>query len=248
MRRLLPYWPAALLLLAASLFVGWRLVGPRIVGGPVRPPIMSLPPRLGDIPAGAADSAFAGAPLPRFTSLTRVRRSSRGEDTITYSVVAARGWRSVLHLGQEHDFGTLPSGSDQWFGGAWDLYDGVFARRARNDGRPEPLTLRRRIHVTAVRGRLFPLAVGNRLAFRTSWEVQVNRRVKRTLKQEVELRVTGVTGTFADSTPAIPGPVFVIERRTRRGGTPEVVHYAPELGTAVSSDGPFRGERLIAWH
>jgi len=65
----------------------------------------------------------------------------------------------------------------------------------------------------------------------------------------VELRVTGSTGAYAHATPAIPGPVFVIERRRRPGGRPDIIHYAPGLGAAVYLETPFGDvERLVAWH
>lgn len=241
MRRILAYWPAAALLLAMVGFAAQRLVGPRLVGGPVRPPLMQVPPRPGDIPGGGADSAFGGAPPPRFTTLTRATGEGRANVT-TYEVVAAQGWRSVLRTREELEVGGQVYTSEEWIGGAFDLYRLVFVHRGGGE------TGIQRIRVSHVRGRLFPLAVGNTLRIHTSAETQQFGRVYRSAG-EYEFRVTGTTGAYAHATPAIPGPVYVIELRSPQAETPLIVHYAPELGAAVyRGGGDTYGERVVAWH
>jgi hypothetical protein len=246
MKRLLAYWPAAALLLALAGLVAQPYVARRVNLGRPRPPILHFPPTLDDIPGGGADSAFSGAPPPRFTSLTW----SDGAGTTTVdSLVATRGWRSIVRT--RVDVGP-DLGWEDWSGAVPGLWPVVSARRMREQAEPVAMT---RHTIDDVRGQLFPLAVGNHLSFRARTELQYMGRWRDHGRRYFDLRVTGLTTAYANANPAVPGPVFVIESRSDRNdrsdvdGEPIVLHFAQALGTVISRYGPEgQAERLVEWH
>jgi hypothetical protein len=235
------------------------------VGGALA--VSGLLPKLG---GGAAASAmeplFGDAPAPAFTSMRRVVRvvgEELGDEQTGehfYTVQKADGWRSVV---RDSAVFTVP-GVDtapptvvlKVARGPLDLFE-LWMSFTMSDTAPAAADGDVR-EVSGVEGRLFPLAVGNRLRFETleGGLVTAGELDRATANTYVyEFNVTGQEEGYGTPIPAVPGPVYVIDVQvedTRLGESRHlVVHYAPALGAAVRirtlGDGPPTDERLVSW-
>ncbi|HSU17347.1 hypothetical protein [Longimicrobium sp.] len=218
--------------------------------------------------AAGEEALFGAAPKPAFRSMRRADflelNGMRTREHL-YTVREGSGWRSVVRdsavMEMELPGGPMPqlrTVMDQQLGGALDLFRDAWSytmatgsadtRRASADTRV--------LAVTGAQGRLFPLAVGNRLTFRTveSGGVEVAGWARGQAGGDgYELVVTGMEGDYTASEPAVPGPVYVIDVKVTSEDEDEhfEVHYAPALGAAVRirtlGDAPASEERLISW-
>lgn len=248
MRRLLAYWPVAALAVAATMLALRPLLMRNAVRRMPQARVLSAPrPTAAEVRAAPGlDSVFAGAPPPRFRVLEYDEVSPGPPSSLTETVASADGWRTLRQERRETSFdGRVVRTSDAWVAGAAGLMDD-YSRDAEFWGTETTWAT----GIRGIRGRLFPLAVGNRLQF--TCDVHTLSRRERSRPQAVTFvfTVTGTTDEYAHATPAIPGPVYVI-RREVPGDTlrdPITVHYAPALGTAVLTSDPDHDTRLRAWH
>ena len=237
-------------------------LGPPSFGRP--PPALAAPSA---VPYVALEAVFGGTPEPAFRSMQRavtleVTGTRVGEHR--YRVHEANGWRSVVQDSSTHGMPGPPGRpeaaisqvTDQTLEGPLDLFH-LASRSSMTVGRGQASADTRVVAISEVQGRLFPLAVGNHLRFQAleGGAVQVGPMTGSPTQPYVyEFRVTGVEGAYAGSTPAVPGPVYVIEVRRKdllygEDGMSEV-HYAPALGAAVrvrTLDGLPTDERLVSW-
>jgi hypothetical protein len=216
--------------------------------------------------ASAMEPLFGAAPAPAFTSMRRVVRMVGDElgDEQTgehfYTVQEANGWRSVVRDSAVYAMPGVdtmpPTVVLEVASGPVDLFD-LWMTHTMSD--PAPAAADGNVkEVSGVEGRLFPLAVGNRLRFETleGGVVTAGKLDRATADTYVyEFTVTGQEEGYVTPIPAVPGPVYVIDVRvedTRHGQSRHlVVHYAPALGAAVRiralGDAPPTDERLVSW-
>lgn len=204
-------------------------------------PLSHVPPVLADLADPGADSAFAGAPPPRFRMLARAY--GRDPEPVVYTATAVAGWRSIVSTRIQRQDAEPATAVDDWLCGPWDLYLQLHVHLAHGLGDPRPVITRYR--VSAVRGRLFPLAVGNRLRFLEVQQAETDDRIFPPRSQPVEMRVIGVLGAYTGSNPPVPGPVYVIETREGDGLYPDTIHYAPAIGAAVRLSA--HDQHLVSW-
>lgn len=203
------------------------------------------PPRPGDVAGKGLDAVWAGAPQPRISTLRRivVMRDHPGApgDTaaITVSTLVRREeWRSVVHT-EEHARRGPPSVTTQDEVGVFDLMEASWTTELRAREDLWTRTVSRIESVWNVEGKLFPLAVGNRLRFqiqlRQDTETAHGRLSPERTQRSYEYVVTGTTDRWARSTPAVPGRVFMIRFSMDGEIGPMVseLHYSEALGVAV---------------
>ncbi|HEX6750781.1 MAG TPA: hypothetical protein VF092_26075 [Longimicrobium sp.] len=221
-------------------------------------------------PLGAMEELFGAAPPPAFRTMRRdeiLEMSGEVMRRHAYTVGQMDRWRSVvsdsvvMNVPQPPGPGAAQSQLGEFrLRGAMDLFRDAWGYRLMVSGpaaRAEAST--RVVEITGVQGRLFPLAVGNRLRFRAveHGSVELAGRVRPEAKVVTyEMRVTGMDRqAYSASTPAVPGPVYVIDLQASAGAPDESrhvqVHYAPALGAAVRirtlGEGPATEERLVSW-
>jgi hypothetical protein len=217
------------------------------------------------MPWAQLESLFGAAPAPRFRGMRRVEYlemtgTPTGEHR--YRVRQANGWRSVVQDSATREMPQPPGRPGmtnltvQEMGGPLDLFRCTW-QYVMTVGRGRASAETRVVALSGVQGRLFPLAVGNRLRFQALSAGQLAAGPMDRAQTEThvyEFHVTGVEGGYAGSTPAVPGPVYVIEVQVKdpRYGEDRVleVHYAPALGAAVrvrDLSGPGTDERLVSW-
>lgn len=229
--------------------------------------------RLPKFGVSAAESAmeplFGAAPAPAFRSMRRVLTLDLGDQlgsTQTgehfYTVQEANGWQSVVRDSAVHAL-PMPDGTTgpgmvvlKVAGGPLDLFELSMSFTMSGAGTAAAEGGVR--EVTGVEGRLFPLAVGNRLRFQTleGGVVMAGKLDRATADAYVyEFNVTGQEDGYDGSAPAVPGPVYVIDvqvKDPRYGEDRHLeVHYAPALGAAVRvrtlGDAPPTVESLASW-
>lgn len=202
-------------------------------------------PRAGGGAGKGLDPIWAGAPQPRFSTLRRVvvmrdHPGAPGDTTATSlsTLMRQKQWQSVVHT-EEHARHPPPSVTTVDEAGVFDLMEVTWTTelRARDD-----LWERTDYQIESTRnveGKLFPLAVGNRLRFdlqlRQERDTPHGRLSPERTRRRYEYVVTGTTDRWARSTPAVPGRVFVI-RFSMDGDTGPMVselHYSEALGFAV---------------
>jgi len=219
----------------------------------------------GGVAVRALEPLFGAAPPPAFRSMRRVEileltGTQTGEHV--YTVSKADGWRSVVRESATHTMGmpgrtTIPALKvDNEMSGPLDLFH--LTMDTEMSGASRALTGSGVAEVSGVEGRLFPLAVGNHLRFEAleGGSVHAGRLDRETADRYVyEFTVTGVEDGYNESTPAVPGPIYVIDLQIK---DPEYgedqqfeVHYAPALGAAVRvltrGDAPPTDEHLVSW-
>ncbi|HET7461340.1 MAG TPA: hypothetical protein VFJ82_08820 [Longimicrobium sp.] len=219
----------------------------------------------GGVAVRALEPLFGAAPAPAFRTMRRVEileltDTQTGEHV--YTVREANGWRSVVHETARHLM-PVPGGAtapaltiETEMGGPLDLFRLTRGTEIRSAATAASES--RVAEVSGVEGRLFPLAVGNHLRFEAleGGSVQAGRLDRETADRYVyEFTVTGVEDGWNQSTPAVPGPVYVIDLQIKDPKYGEdqqfEVHYAPALGAAVRvrtlGDAPPTDERLVSW-
>lgn len=210
--------------------------------GPRREPSAPRP-----TPAEAAGDprlvqAFLGVPAPAF----RAAEYASGRTVLLDSVVEVVGARSLrrVRAGTELPNGRRILFQDSWRAGAAGLFEDF-----QRDANGLSLETWWTTGVRAVEGKLFPLAVGNRL--RLVCEIH-NRSSESDYPTETDtfvFTVVDTTNEYRSGPVQVPGPVFVIEREAP-GDTaidPLTIHYSPHLGTAVLIRRPGSEERLRSW-
>lgn len=203
------------------------------------------PSRPGGGVARGLDAMWAGAPQPRFSTLRRVvvmrdHPGAPGDTTATSlsTLVRREQWRSVVHT-EEHARRPPPSVTTQDEVGVFDLMEAAWTTELRARDDLWTRTVSRIESAWNVQGKLFPLAVGNRLRFelelRQDTETPHGRLSPERTRRRYEYVVTGTTDRWARSTPAVPGRVFVIRFRMDGDIGPMVseLHYSEALGVAV---------------
>jgi hypothetical protein len=203
------------------------------------------PPRPGNVVGEGLDAVWTGAPQPRFSTLRRVvvmrdHSDAPGDttDTSVSTLVRWEQWRSVVHT-EEHARRGPPSLTTQDEVGVFDLMEAAWTTELRARDDLWTRTISRIESAWNVEGRLFPLAVGNRLRFeiqlRQDTETPHGRLSPERTQRGYEYVVTGTTDRWARSTPAVPGRVFVIRFSMDGEIGPMVseLHYSEALGVAV---------------
>lgn len=219
--------------------------------------------------ASVMEPLFGAAPAPAFSSMRRVA-TLQIDDEIGpvqsgehfYTVQEANGWQSVVRDSAVYampvpDAATAPEMVVlKVAGGPLDLFELSMSFTTSGAGTAAAESNVR--EVSGVEGRLFPLAVGNRLRFETleGGLVMAGKLDRATADAYTyEFTVTGQEDGYNGSTPAVPGPVYVIDvqvQDTKYGESRHLeVHYAPALGAAVRvrtlGDAPPTDERLVTW-
>ncbi|HEU4556812.1 MAG TPA: hypothetical protein VFS20_03145 [Longimicrobium sp.] len=221
--------------------------------------------------ASVMEPLFGAAPAPAFRSMRRVVMLDIGDGSGStqngehfYTVQEANGWQSVVRDSAVY---AVPGGTEpatvvlKVASGPLDLFElsmdhptsGADSADARDADARDNVR-----EVSGVEGRLFPLAVGNRLRFETleGGLVTAGQLDRPTADSYVyEFTVTRQGGDYVGAMPTVPGPVYVIDvqvQDTKYGhGRHLEVHYAPALGAAVRvrtlGDGPPTDERLTSW-
>lgn len=220
----------------------------------------------GGAEASVMEPLFGAAPAPAFRSMRRVVMIDIGDGSGSaqqgahfYTVQEANGWQSVVRDSAVY---AVPGSTEpgtvvlKVASGPLDLFE--LSTSFMESGADSADTRDNVREVTGVEGRLFPLAVGNRLRFETlvGGLVTAGELDRATADSYVyEFTVTRQEDGYVGATPAVPGPVYVIDvqvQDTKLGENRHLeVHYAPALGAAVRvrtlGDGPPTDERLAWW-
>ena len=238
-----------------------RADAPRAPAAPARMAPVSM--------AEALDGMFAAAPAPAWKSMRRtvfLEMNGKPMGEHVYTLEDAAGWRATVRDSSDVDpqragspLPTPPSATDAQVQGAMDLFaESQAYSRTTAAGSMRERTILRLAALNGVEGRLFPLAVGNRLAFaaesRGAMQAAGENRAT-TRAERYEFRVTGRAEGFTEAQPAVAGPVYAIEVKVTTpdgiGDRHLEVHYAPSLGAAVRvrdlATAPFTEERLTSW-
>ncbi|HEX6576125.1 MAG TPA: hypothetical protein VF042_14250 [Gemmatimonadaceae bacterium] len=185
---------------------------------------------------------FADAPAPSF----RIAEYASGSTVLVDSVADVDGARSLRLIRAATE---LPNGRrilfrESWRAGAAGVLED-FQRDAENGSLETWWTT----GVRAVEGKLFPLAVGNKLRLVCEIHNRSSASDYPTETNTFVFTVTDTTSAYRTGSLQVPGPVFVIQREAP-GDTaldPLTIHYSPELGTAVLIRRPEYEERLRSW-
>jgi hypothetical protein len=264
------------LLVAAAIVAGGAAIAtsgrlPRPAARRHAPPIAAAAsaPAPSAAAARGEEALFGAAPRPAFRTLRRAEFLELNGQRLrehVYTVRDGASWRSAVRdsvMDDEHGPPGLPVAArrtESEMHGTLDLFRDFWSYSMSVDGDGTRLATAATsvTDITGASGRLFPLAVGNRLAFRTverGTAAVSGMGRDETRSTSWELRVTGVEAGYPASTPAVPGPVYVIDVVMDGGSADESqhleVHYAPALGAAVRictlDEGPGTEERLISW-